>query len=76
MNKTARIVSSDSRFARMLTIELQSAGIEITDSAEYDSSSEFYYVIADLDSCSEDELFEYSRYSILILKSLRMEQRN
>lgn len=66
MNKTARIVSSDSRFARMLTIELQSAGIEITDSAEYDSSSEFYYVIADLDSCSEDELFEYSRYSILI----------
>lgn len=66
MNKTARIVSNDSRFSRMLTIELQSAGIDVSDSAEYDSSGELYYVIADLDSCSEDELFEFSRYSILV----------
>jgi hypothetical protein len=66
MNKTARIVSNDSRFARMLTIELQTLGLDVTDLPEYDSSGEFYYVIADLDSCSEDELFEFSRYSILI----------
>lgn len=66
MKKSARIVSDDSRFARMLEIELRTAGVEITDSPNSDSLGEVYYVIADLDSCSADELLNFSQSSVLI----------
>ena len=66
MKKSARIVSDDSRFARMLEIELRTAGVKITDSPNSDSLGEVYYVIADLDSCSADELLNFSQSSVLI----------
>ena len=66
MKKSARIVSDDSRFARMLEIELLAAGVEITDSPSSDSLGEVYYVIADLDSCSADDLMNFSQNSVLI----------
>ena len=66
MKKVARIVSEDSRFARMLAIELLAAGIEITESFGGDNLGAVYYVIADLDTCSYDELLIFTKNSVLI----------
>lgn len=66
MSKFAKIVSDDKRFARMLTIELESIGIEIFASADSLGEGDVSYVIADLDSVSETKLLEYSQNAILI----------
>ena len=73
MSKFAKIVSADNRFARMLTIEIQSLGIEIVDSYDMVGVGDVSYVIADLDSVSEAELLEYSQNAILIGFSHRNE---
>ncbi len=66
MSKFAKIVSDDKRFARMLTIELESIGIEIVTSSDSLGEGDVLYVIADLDSVSETKLLEYSQNAILI----------
>ncbi len=66
MSKFAQIVSADNRFARMLTLEIESLGIEVVDSVDMLGAGDLSYVIADLDSVSQTKLIEYSQNAILI----------
>ncbi len=66
MGNFAKIISSDTRFARMLSIELSSIGVEIVDNFDGVVEGELCYVVADLDSVNETELREYSHNYILV----------
>lgn len=66
MSKTAKIISDDVRFARMLAISLESFGIVIENGRSPIKETELDYVIADLDSITDSELIKYSKNTVLI----------
>ena len=72
MKKVARIISSDARFVRMLTLELIELGITVV-SDFTDEPDTFCYTIADLDICEQDTLREMSESSHLIGFSQKQE---
>lgn len=66
MSKIARIVSDNARFARMLSISLNSLGFTVLDKSFEADESDVSYIIADLDSVNEAELLKYSQSAVLV----------
>lgn len=66
MSNFAKIISSDARFARMLSIEISSIGIEVVEKFNGIEDGDVCYVIADLDCVNESELRDYARNYVLI----------
>jgi len=56
MKKYFKILSSDARFARMIELELYDIGAELFTESTKLSDSDEKFIIADLDSCNEEEL--------------------
>lgn len=73
MKKVARIISSDARFVRMLTLELIELGIAVV-SDFTDEPNTIRYTIADLDVCETEMLRELSESSHLIGFSQKQEE--
>lgn len=65
MNKVAKIISNDARFARMLMLELIELGVSV-DPECFDREDTIRYTIADLDFCEAELLLKMSGSSFLI----------
>lgn len=58
MKKLVKILSNDERFSRMLQLELSEIGVETVTDLDFTDSSAEFFVVADLDTCHEDQLSE------------------
>lgn len=56
MKKYVKIISNDAKFSRMLSIELSERGIETVSEAKSVADEEKLFIVADLDTCSLEEL--------------------
>ncbi len=69
MPKYVRIVTSDSKFARMLALELEAIGALIVSDLEHmdqKDKGDSFYTLADLDTCYDDEIIEFAQKTTLI----------
>lgn len=64
--KYVRIISDEPRFSRMLSLELAELGAQIVTDLNVAIGSDDFYVIADIDKCSLEELEQLSAVSRLI----------
>lgn len=66
MSKFVKIITNDVRFSRMLTLELADIGVTVSDIPKSPDSSDEYYLAADLNCITQDELSSYSSVATVI----------
>ena len=63
MKRFVKIISNDSRFVKMLYLELADYGIISGDRSDSNDPTDEFYIIADLDQVTAEELADYNQFN-------------